>query len=847
MLALFFVVIASTAEPRPLNDAERAAVAIAASFLSRGAEAVYENLSPDAPLRAIAREDALREIAVRSGPSKGATWTLQTIDGSPDDVAFRVTYPSGYDDGLLFRMKKAGDRWTLHELLSTAEHPAPPRPPAPPPPPPTTPLRFPLLVAAAALALFGMVVRRKRTIAIVALVLSGAAFAAAFWPREPARPARVLQFVELRELLPLREQLARGDEASVPASVSADARNVGLLWLLASGVAVEVPGRTQDPIAGLGRAARSQLADVVRARIALTENRPDEALALYERAASTKPLRDDVLVEAATSFRGSRAASFLTDRFRGSRDAAWYYARAASTEDRESAHIALLAAWALSPKPREELVRDAHLFAIVREPAIAEVVGLFGDAEPARRSPMLAKTPLAWPSGSRTFAMGELLRVELGDAALEVPFGVSFAPPDAAVVPATHRTEHDFAVALRDAKTLLQLPARATSPAARHRVVRAAQALARHNRWADLLKLTDDIRPDSASVPPDLLVLRMQALLRADRIEDARGLAEGDAVTTLGRRHAPAALLAIADAMASTREWKTAESLFLAVGSREHVELVRARLRQLERRRDLASSLQTLATAHFDIRYDPAINPAIASRIGDLLEAELVRLQQILPPVRFRRVTVNVLHWDDFRGNITGSDHILGLYDGEILFPFAVVQQFRPDVVSIITHELTHALLAQATADNAPRWFQEGSAQRMELLPSHPNPFARTAADQVIPVPLLDAVMENAADPYATEHGYHVSHAFIRFLEARYGRRAIATLAAEFAKGKSTADALAALTSGKSVDALNQEFRTWGFANTAAFVNEERFPYGHLYSPDIDPRIREGFRWGKKP
>ncbi|HYH10502.1 MAG TPA: basic secretory protein-like protein, partial [Thermoanaerobaculia bacterium] len=210
-----------------------------------------------------------------------------------------------------------------------------------------------------------------------------------------------------------------------------------------------------------------------------------------------------------------------------------------------------------------------------------------------------------------------------------------------------------------------------------------------------------------------------------------------------------------------------------------------------------------------------------------------------------RRVTVNVLTWDDFSKGITGSDHIVGLYDGEILFPFAIVQQFKPEVVSVITHELTHALVAQATSDNAPRWFQEGVAQRMELVERQENTFAVTPPDSTLPLPLLDAVMENAIDPYAINHGYRVAQTFIRFLEARYGETAVNTLIAEFAKGRNTDDALTALTS-KSLDALNQEFREWGHTNTAAFASVDRWPYAHLYSPDVDPRIRAGFKWGKR-
>src|SRR5688572_16933325 len=110
-----------SAEPRPINEPEREAVAIVASFLSRGPVALEERLAPDAPLRALPREDVLAELAVRTGPRDGARWTLQTAGGA-SDVAFRVTFPSGYEDGLLLRMTRSGDRWSLREVLTLAEN-----------------------------------------------------------------------------------------------------------------------------------------------------------------------------------------------------------------------------------------------------------------------------------------------------------------------------------------------------------------------------------------------------------------------------------------------------------------------------------------------------------------------------------------------------------------------------------------------------------------------------------------------------------------------------------------------------------------------------------------------------
>lgn len=864
-LQILFALTAS-AEPRAINAPEREAVVIVAAFLSQGPVALERRLSPDAPLRALTREEALQELAVRTGPKNGARWTLQTADGEAGDVAFRVTFPSGYEDGLLFRMKKSGDRWSLHEVRALAENP-PPHATAtlPTPAVPRLPPRTILMIAASLLgALAALIFTRSRVLAGIAFAFAAVAIAAAFFvPRFANAPeSHQYAFTELRSLLPLREALARGDDPKVPSGISAPARDVAMLWILQSGAALAVPGNANDPLAGLTTVARTPLAEVVRARLALgAGGRADVAAAAFTRALAIPPQRDDILVEAATSFGITPATvPFLDDRrFDRSRDPRLHYARAmrAAASDQAAAQQHLRTAWTLKPFAREALLREPRLLPLQRDVRTMSMVSYYGVEEPVQRSASLAKTPIALPGDARALVCGNFLRIEIGGAAIEVPGGATLAPSRARVVPATFWKRQEDEATLRDAKTLLEQ--RSRFGGGQLRLVRAAQALAEHNRWPELVALTNDITPQNATVPPGLITLRIWALLRADRDADAQALANGAAVEELVSRGSfPTTLLAIGDAIANSvargsdrASLDTAERLYRAIKTPEQQTIVAARLRQLELRRKLATNGVTIATQHFDIRHDPSMNPAIASRIGDLLEAERARLRQKLTPsvesrTEPRRVTVNVFYWDDFRTGITGGDHILGLYDGEILFPFGVVNQFKPEIVAIITHELTHAIVAQATGDNAPRWFQEGVAQRMELVPRQENAFHETAPGLVLPLPLLDAVMENAADVDTMEDGYRVAQTFIHFLESRYGDNAIRTLIASFAAGKNTDDAISALT-GKSLDALNRDFRAWGFANSGTFVNSDPWPYRDLYSPDVDPRIKAGFKWSRRP
>lgn len=834
VLVLLLIAAAAAAEPRPIESYEREAVGVVAEFLSRGPDALYDRLAPDAPLHALSREDALAELAARVGPADGAKWTLQTIvRGQPGDVAFRVEYPSGYEDGLLLRMKNGA----LFEIVTLAEDPVQ-RATLPPLPAPE-PRDDKFLIAAAFLgAIAAMTAKRSRIFAGIALIAAGLSIAGAFHKlKNPfTKEAKVLAFTELRALASLRTALARGGALHTPNDLSPAARDVATLWILQSGA----PLKTNIP------AGTAPLASIIRARLALTNGKPAQAATAYTQALDVEPLRDDIAYEAATSFGvAANALPFLHDqRFDSSRGARLHYARAmraVGDGDLANGRKHFYAAWALEPLTREELVREPRLFPLLSDVGVQSKVAFHASAEPLVRSARLGRSPMTLPNDAQTFVSGEAMSIALKRGTMHVPGGAVLAPANARVIAATFGQKEEDAAALHDALALVAAKDTLHS-------TREAQALADHNRWAELVKLTDDLTPKTTTIDPALLVLRLRALLRTQRVGDAVALANGAAVRELkSRKTFPATLLSIADAMASSGSWDTAETLYGEIEAEEQKPIVEARLKQIESRRAIATDGATIDTPHFVVRHDAAINPAIASRIGDLLEAELVRVRQRLgvPNADPGRVTVNVLSWDDFRGSITGVDHIVGLYDGEILFPFAAVNQFKPELVAIITHELTHAVVAEATQDNAPRWFQEGIAERMELVPQHENAFRVTPPQLILPLPLLDAVMANATDPQMGEEAYRVAQTFIRFLEARYAN-AIPKLIAAFAKGMNTDEALTALT-GKPVETLDAEFREWGFANNGLFANTERFPYEELYSPGVDPRIKAGFKWSRRP
>src|SRR5688572_7522159 len=97
-------VLLVTLSVRPIGEPERAALAIVAAYLAQGPEAVYARLAADAPLRALPREEALREVSAGFGARENATWTLRTVEGK-DFAAFHVRWPSGREERVLLRMR----------------------------------------------------------------------------------------------------------------------------------------------------------------------------------------------------------------------------------------------------------------------------------------------------------------------------------------------------------------------------------------------------------------------------------------------------------------------------------------------------------------------------------------------------------------------------------------------------------------------------------------------------------------------------------------------------------------------------------------------------------------------
>jgi hypothetical protein len=179
---------------------------------------------------------------------------------------------------------------------------------------------------------------------------------------------------------------------------------------------------------------------------------------------------------------------------------------------------------------------------------------------------------------------------------------------------------------------------------------------------------------------------------------------------------------------------------------------------------------------------------------------------------------VNVVWWQEFRSTYTGSDFILGFYNGKITVPFAGVGALVPELVEILAHELAHAMIAHATNDQAPRWFQEGYAQRVQGSRYSPNAFNMYEDDKFLPLALVDPVLSGSPDPEMISAAYIIAQTNIRFVEARYGKTGLRKVMTAFREGATSEEALRAV-SGKSMAEFEQDLRQWGRSESNVFEN----------------------------
>jgi tetratricopeptide (TPR) repeat protein len=864
LLALPRLALAAPSEaPRPLSEAERQAAVLAAEYLDRGPAAWWDRLASGSPLRRLGREAALAEIEVRAGSPAGADWELEA---SPEGISSHgavllLSFPSGVDDSLVLGLVQENGGWKIDSLRISAEPVGTKslaeeeKPAASPSMPISPPLRVGghaialpgwLLLGigvAGALLLYVALMNRDRrrlswSLGIAGGAVLAAALAAVLLPRllpAPPGPATAgnAEMTELRSLLPLRRALTQA-EGAVPATAPPETRAGGVagqvarLWwaqnLLggmdlrgADGILKEFPSPGAVP-----------LAELLRARAAFLRLEELPTAVAYQRAASVGVAHEAVLAESAQAFLllgfHQHAKEFLHQLADlGARQAgAWYFlAELAVMDDKQSeARGYFHTAWQLQPSPRSEIFEHPLLTSLLEDLQIRKLLRLADAEEPAVACAEVSQRAIPLPAGFEARLLGGTLRVHRGESELRVPGGCALAPAGTPSDPAGAWSRERAEGLLARLPALLKAartPGALAQPGLRKRTEDAAEALAERRRWADLVALTDSLSGEPGSLPPDLVRLRALALRRSGRDAEARDLlillAKGN---NAERRTDPSVLYELANLLAAEGNFDTAMKLVAKADSQLPFEASGDRMRQLQMEKRLAASSEVFHSPHFAVRYPPVRGEKFAAEAARILEAERQRLQAWIPLASSRVIEVHLLPFDDFRAGYSPDMDVLGLYDGKIRVPLGDVEKFNPFVVTLLTHELAHAMIAEKTADQAPRWFQEGLAQHLEMVDDSVNPIAGYRdKENLLSFPLIQPAISSLS-PALVALGYDESAWTLHYVEQRYGKAGIQRMLEAFRAGKPSDEVIPAAL-GLPVARFNQELLDWA-ANQAPTV-----------------------------
>jgi len=657
VIGLLAVLLAGSAlaAPRPISEAERAAVQIAVDYLNRGPQAVAEQLAATSPLRRLPPAAQLEEIEVRLGPPAGAAWELQTVVPSVADrmAMFAVEFPSGIDDAAIFDLTKEGNAYKIENIHMLGEKSAKASifPPLPPEPAvkadaasgfPPAAIILMLAVLAAALAGAGAFTHeglsRIFIAAALAIAIGAAAMAILKDPRfgvaekkveDVKAPVKGDNNAHLAALLPLRRAIAAGGAEADALFAKAPRNDVVNVWRAQWELQQTRTENATKSLAAFPSPSDVPLAEIVRARLALLNGSDANAVLAYERAINLGPGRDGLWMETAQALMAlgfdDRATEYLkrTEEI-GSRGADVYYIQAmqaAAKNKQQDAEAKLKTAWAMRPVERARLVEAAVLWSVLRSATMAQTVSLSAPAEASFAAPELGSRTIGLPANAWPSLSGNFLHLQIGDQELDVPGGAALAPAFAlAVDAAAWQREED----VRAMKQVPQLLANANagayaSPSLRRRMVRAARALAAHNRWDDLVTLTNGVTPAAEHMPPELFFLRSFALEHMEHAAEAKQVMVSLAASrVLQRKNDAQALADLGNRLASFDEYDAAMKLLERAQSIRSKGSLDDRLRQIEMNKRLANAFLTYKTPHFEIHYPQDAGARFAEAMGGI-------------------------------------------------------------------------------------------------------------------------------------------------------------------------------------------------------------------------------------
>jgi tetratricopeptide (TPR) repeat protein len=276
--------------------------------------------------------------------------------------------------------------------------------------------------------------------------------------------------------------------------------------------------------------------------------------------------------------------------------------------------------------------------------------------------------------------------------------------------------------------------------------------------------------------PQDLGALRVRAAIA---LREGRNSAARDdlAVLLVARPDDPAAL-ALAGELAyrqqrydeAIQQWEHALEL-------QPNAALQKLLQQARREHQDAGQFESPFSSLFQVREEGQVNSDLAHQVVEALEADYQQLAPLLDLKSSTPIPAVLYPEADFLASTGLTRHVvLGLFDGKVRIPLGGVFELDGDVRSTLRHELTHALVYIKSAGRAPRWLQEGLAQRLE---------GRSAANYE--AEFAEILRSGAPVPLAS---YPYWLALVEYVENRHGQAALNRILADLGQDAEVDQAL---------------------------------------------------------
>jgi tetratricopeptide (TPR) repeat protein len=197
-------------------------------------------------------------------------------------------------------------------------------------------------------------------------------------------------------------------------------------------------------------------------------------------------------------------------------------------------------------------------------------------------------------------------------------------------------------------------------------------------------------------------------------------------------------------------------------------------------------------SAHFQLKYNGAAEPALAREVLHTLESHFEAIASELNYTPPEPIGV-VLYTQERFADITRAPGWVGaLNDGRIRVPVQGLASVDAELSRVLKHELTHSFIQQKTRGRAPTWLQEGAAQWMEGRRSDENAAVLVAvydAGQAAPLGRLEGSWMGLPGDVA-RYAYAWALANIEYIVETQGMGDIERVLEHISEGETTEKAL---------------------------------------------------------